>query len=223
MGHGYRGLRTVIAALTLAVVLPPGAAPDVDAAVVVCKRKQKLRLRETACKATEQPVQMAGDAVDPTTLPEVPAAAHADTATTATSATSAASAGTAGDAALLGGLPPSAFQGRIRWALVAAGGTEIVTQSGGFTLVAEPVLGIVVLNLGEDLRGRAVLATVRGGLTNKGWAQVAICGGGNGGGAETSLCNVGGSVTDMPNELAVATVDPDGNAVDRSFYVAVLP
>lgn len=223
--------RAAMVAMAFGIAVGP-AASDADAAVVVCKRKQKLRLRENACKPNEQAVQLGGDAVDPATLAKVPEATTADTATTAgsatscdtaTSATSADTAGTATDAAMLGGLPPSAFQGRARWALVASGGTEILVQSGGISIVAEPVAGIVVLDFGEDLRGRGVLATVRGGLTAKGWAQGAICGQGNGGGPQTSTCNVGGDVADVPSELAIATVDPDGNAADRSFYVAVLP
>jgi hypothetical protein len=90
--------------------------------------------------------------------------------------------------------------------------------------VAEPIAGIVVLEFGEDLRGRGVIATVRGGLLNKGSAQVAICGGATvGGSPEVSFCNVGGDVQDAPTELAIATIDETGAAVERAFYVAVLP
>jgi hypothetical protein len=185
-----------------------GQATYSEGAAVLCKRKNKLTVRETACKTKETPVQLAGSSVDASSLPKVPSATAADGAT---------------DADTLDGTDSAEFQGRIRWALVAADGSEILAQSGDISLIAEAITGVYVLEFGEDLRGRGVVATVRGGITNKGWAQAAICGGGNSGGPQTSTCNVGGSVTDMPHELAIATFDPDGTSADRSFYVAVLP
>jgi hypothetical protein len=208
-------------ALVLAVAGTLATPPAVDAAAVLCQRKAKLRLRDGACKPKETPVQLAGTSVETATLGQVPSAAQA---AAADSATTTQSAETAADADLLGGLAPESYQQRIRWALVSADGLTIIGQSGGIAIVAEPVTGIVVLDFGEDLRGRGLLATVRGGLANKGWAQAAICGGGTlPPNPETSFCNVGGSVQDVPNELAVATVDDTGAAVDRSFYVAVVP
>jgi hypothetical protein len=191
-----------------------GTAGESDAAAVLCKRKSKLILRETACKARETAVQLDGASVELSTLPKVGAATQADSATQAVSAD---------DADTLDGKDSGELQGRIRWALVSLDGSQILAQSGGISILAEALTGVVVLDFGEDLRGRGVLATVRGGLTSKGWAQAAICGGGNDGGPQVSFCNIGGSVTDMPNELAISTIDPDGNAADRSFYVAVLP
>ena len=219
------------AGLTVAVVLTVSLV-EAQAAVVVCQRKKTIRLREGSCKPSEQPVRLDGASVDPATLDQVPSAgtagsaataATADNATSATAADTATTAENAANASLLDGLDSTAFQGRIRWAHVASGGSSILSQSGGISLRTEPITGIVVLNFGEDLRGRGIIATVRNGLTARGWAQVSICGFNNGGGPETTLCNVGGDVDDMPYELAVAIVDHDGNAVDRNFYVAVLP
>ena len=226
-------LGRIALALTVAAgALMGSVGRDAQAGVVVCQRKSKISLREGTCKPKEQAVQLEGGSIDASTLGQVPsagtaasatAADTADTATTAGTAASATTAQTAGDAGLLDGLDSTAFQGRIRWAHVSSGGAEILSQSGGISLVTEPITGIVVLNFGADLRGHGVLATVRNGLTQRGWAQVSICGFGNGGGTETTLCNVGGNVTDQPNELAIAIVDHDGNAVDRNFYVAVFP
>jgi hypothetical protein len=222
----------VVGVTVAAGALVGPVAGDAEAAVVVCQRKSKIRLRDGSCKPKEQAVQLEGGSIDTTTLGQVPSAATADSATTAgtagaattaQTADSATTALTAGDAGLLDGLDSTALQGRIRWAHVASGGTSILAQSGGISLVTEPVTGIVVLDFGQDLRNHGIIATVRNGLPNRGWAQVSICGFPNGGGPETTLCNVGGDVTDMPNELAVAIVDHDGNAVDRNFYVAVLP
>jgi hypothetical protein len=190
------------------VAILVGPAAHSEGAAVLCKRKNKLTVRETACKTKETAVQLAGSSIDASSLPKVPSATAADAAA---------------DAATFDGKDPTDFQGRIRWALVAADGSEILAQSGDISLLPEAVTGVYVLDFGEDLRGRGVIATVRGGITGKGWAQAAICGGGNSGGPQTSFCNVGSPVTDMPNELAVATFDPDGTSTDRSFYVAVLP
>jgi hypothetical protein len=205
---GNAGMRI---AFGVAIVLGATTLPveSADAAAVVCQRKAKVRLRDGACKPKETQVQLSGASVEVPTLEQVPSAAQADVAL---------------DADHLGGLPPEAYQGRIRWALVSADGTEIIAQSGGITPVAEPIAGIVVLDFGEDLRGRGVVATVRGGLLNKGSAQVSICGGATlGAHPEITFCNVGGDVQDVPSELAIATIDENGTAVERAFYVAVLP
>ncbi|HWP33059.1 MAG TPA: hypothetical protein VNL97_04865 [Solirubrobacterales bacterium] len=42
--------------------------------------------------------------------------------------------GTVPDAAKLGGLAPTSYQGRIQWAIVNSNGTEILRQSGGISL-----------------------------------------------------------------------------------------
>ena len=218
----------VVVVMTAATL---GTTGEADAAVVLCQRKGKIRLRDGSCTSKEQPVQLDGASVDAAGLDQVPSAAVADSATsagaaasatTANSATTADNALTAADAGLLDGLDSTAFQRRVRWAHVSNAGV-ILAQSGGISVVTEPIAGIVVLDFAEDLRGKAIVATVRNGLANRGWAQVSVCGFGNGGGPETTLCNVGGDVADVTNELAVAMVDENGTGVDRNFYVVVLP
>jgi hypothetical protein len=197
---------------TLGILIVAGALAvpaTSDAAAVACQRKKRVKLRDGACKAKETQVMIDGTAIDTATLPQVPSAATADTAASAT------------DADTLDGIDGSEYSPRVRWALVASDGSEILAQSGGITLQAKAVTGIYVLDFAEDLLGRAALATVRGGLTNTGWAQVAICGAPDAG-PTTSFCNVP-NAANTTSELAVATVDETGAGADRSFYVVVFP
>src|SRR6188508_1685986 len=143
---------------TLALTLAAGAlvglvVRDASAGVVVCQRKSKITLRDGSCKPKEQTVQLEGGSIDTSTLGQVPSAGTAasataaDTAETATSAGTAASATTAqtaDDAGMLDGLDSTDFQGRIRWAHVSTGGASILSQSGGISIVTEPIAGIVV-------------------------------------------------------------------------------
>lgn len=199
----------LVLGLLLASMTPP---PPADAAVIVCKKGKKLLLREDACKGTkETQVELSGAGIDVSNLPAVP---------TATSATSAETCESATDAGTLDGLDSADLLPR--WATVNTDCSEIIAQSGGISIVEiTPITGICVLDFGSDLRGHGVAATVRGGLTNVGWAQAGICGAPDGG-PETSNCNVPGAAN-TPNELAIARVDADGNGADRTFYVAVLP
>ena len=234
MRRGMLAVGHVVLVVVVMTAATLGTAGEADAAVVLCQRKGKIRLRDGSCTPKEQLVQLDGASVDAASLDQVPSAAAADSATSAgaaasaataasaTTADSATTAATAADAGLLDGLDSAAFQRRVRWAHVSNAGV-ILAQSGGISVVTEPIAGIVVLDFGEDLRGKAVVATVRNGLTNRGWAQVSVCGFGNGGGPETTLCNVGGDVADVTNELAVAMIDENGTGVDRNFHVVVLP
>jgi hypothetical protein len=81
----------------------------------------------------------------------------------ASAADSAANSLNAGNASALGGFPPSAFQGRIRWAVVNASGT-VVDQSGG---IASPTVhsggsSTYVIDFGADLSHKALLVTPNG-------------------------------------------------------------
>jgi len=180
-----------------------------EAAAVACQRKNRVKLRDGVCKAKETQVLIDGAAVDAATLPQVPSAAMADTA------------GSATDADTLDGLDGSEYSPHVRWALVAADGSEILAQSGGITVQAKAITGIYVLDFAEDLLGRAAIATVRGGLTNTGWAQVAVCGAPDAG-PTTSFCNIP-NAANTTNELAIATADATGAGADRGFYVVVFP
>jgi hypothetical protein len=82
---------------------------------------------------------------------------HATNADNALNATQAATSTTANDARQLGGLAPSAFQSRIRWALIREDGT-IVSQSGGITSTHQST-GVYVFGLGEPVGAKSLLAT----------------------------------------------------------------
>src|SRR2546421_301067 len=73
----------------------------------------------------------------------------------------------------LGGSPPSAFQGRIRWAVVNTSGT-VVDQSGG---IASPTVhsggsSTYVIDFGADLSHKALLVTPNGPTAQPVSAQV---------------------------------------------------
>ena len=84
-------------------------------------------------------------------------------ASAADSAGNALNAGSARSADTLAGSPPSAFQGRIRWAIVNASGT-VVAQSGGIASPAAHTGGssTYVIDFGADLSHKALLVTPNG-------------------------------------------------------------
>lgn len=92
-----------------------------------------------------------------TTADSAASSVHADNADNALNATQAATSTTANDARQLGGLAPTAFQSRIRWALVREDGT-IVSQSGGITSTRQSA-GVYVFGLGEAVGAKSLLAT----------------------------------------------------------------
>jgi hypothetical protein len=123
-------------------------------------------------------------------------------------ADSAANALNAGNASALAGNPPSAFQGRIRWAVISAAGT-VLDQSGG---IASPVPhsgGTYVIDFGADLSRKALLVTPNG--TAAPAASAAPCGGSLPGAV---TCSVG------VNDANHAQVTISGGA--GPFYIAVL-
>src|SRR5205823_5595453 len=90
-------------------------------------------------------------------------AAAADSAANALSAGNALTAGSAGNASALGGSPPGAFQGRVRWALVSLTGT-VLDQSGGVGTVTHTAAShVYVVDFGSTLAHAALLATPNGG------------------------------------------------------------
>jgi len=149
-------------------------------------------------------------------------ATSADSATTAghaTSADNAAVATTAGNANLLGGSPPSAYQGAVRWAEIEGDGT-IDAQSGGITVIHN-VAGEYYVNFGTSVAGHALSATMewRSGLgLSSGNILVGRCGGGTGG----ITCVALGS-----NNTNTAYVQTDDNTNtnddDRAFTVILYP
>ena len=94
-------------------------------------------------------------------------------ASAADSAGNALNAGSARSADTLAGSPPSAFQGRIRWAVVNASGT-VVDQSGGIASPAVHTGGssTYVIDFGADLSHKALLVTPNGPTAQPVSAQV---------------------------------------------------
>ena len=92
-------------------------------------------------------------------------------ASAADSAGNALNAGSARSADTLAGSPPSAFQGRIRWAVVNASGT-VVDQSGGIASPAVHTGSTYVIDFGADLSHRALLVTPNGPTAQPVSAQV---------------------------------------------------
>jgi hypothetical protein len=123
-------------------------------------------------------------------------------------ADSAANALNAGNASALAGNPPSAFQGRIRWAVIATDG-RVLDQSGGIA----PALrsgNTYVIDFGADLSRKALLVTPNG--SNALAASAAPCGG-----------SLPGAVTCSPPGVNDAnhgqvTIGASGGP----FYIAVL-
>ncbi len=205
-------------ALVCALGLSSAAPPDAGAAVVLCKRKKKILLRENACRRNEQALALSGGALDAAGAPKVGTATRADSAAQADSATRA---DTAADAEALGGLAPQSYQHRVRWALVAGDGT-IVAQSGGISVKSTATNGVKIMDFGEPLLGRGVIATLNAGSTATGFVMATICGGDT---LETKACNVIVGADDTTSELAVVTLNTAGPPAleNKSFYVAVLP
>jgi hypothetical protein len=92
----------------------------------------------------------------------------------ADSAGNALNAGSARSADTLAGIPPGAFQGRIRWALVDAAG-NVVDQSGGIASPAVHSGPTYVIGFGADLSRKALLVTPDGAGALP--ASAAPCGG----------------------------------------------
>ncbi|MDX6675427.1 MAG: hypothetical protein QOH11_2845 [Solirubrobacteraceae bacterium] len=94
-------------------------------------------------------------------------------ASAADSAANALNAGSARSADTLAGSPPTAFQGRIRWALVNSAGT-VIDQSGGIASPAAHTINspTYVIDFGADLSHKALLVTPNGAAAQPTSAQV---------------------------------------------------
>lgn len=149
------------------------------------------------------------------------AADNATNAINATNAANAASAAVAANADKLDNLDSTAFQPKVRWALIDSAGT-IVSQSGGIS-VASSSGGGYYLNFGEALTGKGISATVRydgtGGL-NDGEITTSVCGGAFlAPETDATFCVPAG--TNNANHLWVFTSNSAGTEAARDFYVAV--
>jgi len=134
-----------------------------------------------------------GDKVKESSLGEVPLAANANK---------------------LGDQLPSAFQSRIRWALVAANGS-IIRQSGGITSTGGG--GLYELNFGANVSNSALLADEIDNGTTAGTTAVMSCA--DSGQTGFGLCGAGVD----PNVVKVATTDAAATGVSaQAFYLAVI-
>ena len=122
--------------------------------------------------------------------------------------------GTVPDASKLGGLEASAFQSRVRWALVdsAANGNEgqILAQSGGVSIAAG-ISGFSYLNWGENIGSRALSVSVA--QIGEGFITVTPCGN-NEVPADTGCAPSG---TNNPNHTIVR-MDTPASAPDNQIY-----
>jgi hypothetical protein len=151
---------------------------------------------------------LTGADINEGTLGTVPSATNAQNAQSATNATQ------------LGGLPPSGYQTRVRWALVAANGT-ILRQSGGISLTAHPADGNYYLNFGSPVVGKLIHVTgssLTDGTGNQGGSPC----GGAAAGPDAIACVP--PAANNANHVFVFTYQElagDEALNDRSFYVSV--
>jgi hypothetical protein len=92
-------------------------------------------------------------------------------ASAADSAANALNSGSARSADTLAGSPPTAFQGRIRWALVSSTGA-VIDQSGGIASPTAHTGPTYVIDFGADLSHKALLVTPNGATAQPVSAQV---------------------------------------------------
>jgi hypothetical protein len=125
----------------------------------------------------------------------------------ASAADSAGNALNAGNANTLAGIPPGAFQGRIRWAQVDSAG-NVLAQSGGIASPAAHSGATYVLDFGASLLGKGIVVTPNG--TAAASTAAAPCGGPGGG---LASCFAGNDA----NHVQVTVGGAGGG-----FYVAVI-
>ena len=126
----------------------------------------------------------------------------------ADSAANALNAGSARSADTLLGIAPSAFQGRIRWALIDAAG-NVADQSGGIASPAAHSGNTYVIGFGADLSRKALLVTPNGANAA---VSAAPCGGSLPGAVSCSPAGANDATH------AQVTVGTSGGP----FYIAVL-
>lgn len=105
---------------------------------------------------------------------------------------------------------------KARWALVEEDGT-ILNQSGGITVLKPRADAWYYMNFGEDITGRAIVATPRYSGSIYPTLVVSACGG------DLALGGLNCRYSNNVNTVAVGSRDIDGNYLNNPFYVAVLP
>jgi hypothetical protein len=114
----------------------------------------------------------------------------------------------------LGGLGASSFQGRVRWAFVAANGA-ILAQSGGISNdghnTAACPTGCDFLNFGSSQADMALLATDN----DVGQVRPLLCGGS---GPGNTNCSTGNN----SSHILVRSYDSAGSAANQGYWIAVV-
>jgi hypothetical protein len=122
--------------------------------------------------------------------------------------------GTVPDASKLGGLAPSAFQSRVRWALVdsSANGNQgqILAQSGGIAIAPGGTSGFSYLNWGESIASKALSVSIA--QIAEGFITVTPCG--STAPAATGCAPAG---TNDSNHTIVR-MDASGGGADNQIY-----
>jgi hypothetical protein len=112
----------------------------------------------------------------------------------------------------LGGLPPSAYQPRVRWALVAPDGT-VLRQSGGITVV--DFGGIYELDFGANVSNSALAGNTVDNGTAGGPLSLMSC-------ADSGAPGFGTCTATNPNVVKVVTTNAAGTITSRTFYLEVI-
>ena len=124
------------------------------------------------------------------------------------------SATTAGNADKLGGQLPSAYQPRIRWALVSPTGV-VLRQSGGIT-VEVLVGGLYQLNFGANVSNSALAGNTVDNGTAGGPLSLMSC-------ADSEATGFGSCLGGVnPNIVKVVTTNAAGTITARTFYLEVI-
>jgi type II secretory pathway pseudopilin PulG len=107
------------------------------------------------------------------------------------------------------------YQEEVHWALVDTGGT-VVASSGGVTVTPGAPGGSRFVNFGQDISGRAILATQHGGPGGFGEVVAAPCGG------PTPFPLVTCTGANTTSHVSVTTSISNGTPTNLPFYVAVI-
>lgn len=150
MRRGGIGTRRVVVSMAVAFAVAVLAPLAANAVVVICKKKSKITLRDTACKSKETLVAATELGISGPTGPMGPTGPTGNT-------------GAAGPGAM--------------WAFVAPDGT-IANQSGGITL-QHPFTGGYYIDFGVSLTGKTLhVSPAANGGSFQGVTAAQVCGSG---------------------------------------------
>jgi hypothetical protein len=143
-------------------------------------------------------------------------AENAKTAESAKTATTATTATTANNANNLGGVPPSGYQGRVRWAYIGADGSVLASAGGPAPTVEHPFTGGYYIEWGSPVTDKAVITSIASGEVFSGGTGTTPCGGAPLG----VFCSSGSNTS---SETFTYTTSKDEVEADRAFYIELVP